>query len=95
MEEWLLSRNVNRRWAEPIDQFSLSVCRAIWETGEQFENTSQLATNTYNAYTNWGGHSLYSYHDRDGLQGHRVSFDRPITSQFEKLGTPVCSVGGE
>ncbi len=38
----------------------------------------QLATNTYNAYTNWGGHSLYSYHDRDGLQGHRVSFDRPL-----------------
>ena len=42
----------------------------------------QLATNTYNAYTNWGGHSLYSYHDRDGLQGHRVSFHRPIRSQF-------------
>lgn len=42
----------------------------------------QLSTNTYNAYTNWGGHSLYSYHDRDGLQGHRVSFDRPQNSQF-------------
>lgn len=42
----------------------------------------QLSTNTYNAYTNWGGHSLYSYHDRDGLQGHRVSFDRPLNSQF-------------
>ncbi|MCC6508510.1 MAG: hypothetical protein IT423_05350, partial [Pirellulaceae bacterium] len=36
----------------------------------------QLSTNTYNAYTNWGGHSLYGYHDRDGIQGHRVSFDR-------------------
>ena len=42
----------------------------------------QLSTNTYNAYTNWGGHSLYSYHDRDGLQGHRVSFDRPLSSQY-------------
>lgn len=42
----------------------------------------QLSTNTYNAYTNWGGHSLYSYHDRDGIQGHRVSFDRPQKSQF-------------
>jgi len=42
----------------------------------------QLATNTYNAYTNWGGHSLYAYHDRDGLQGHRVSFNRPLRSQF-------------
>lgn len=49
----------------------------------------QLATNTYNAYTNWGGHSLYSYHDRDGLQGHRVSFDRPLSSQFEKWELPL------
>ncbi len=48
----------------------------------------QLATNTYNAYTNWGGHSLYSYHDRDGLQGHRVSFDRPVSSQFGKWELP-------
>lgn len=42
----------------------------------------QLATNTYNAYTNWGGHSLYSYHGRNKLQGSRVSFQRPLTSQF-------------
>jgi hypothetical protein len=48
----------------------------------------QLATNTYNAYTNWGGHSLYAYHDRDGIQGHRVSFDRPLASQFEKWELP-------
>ena len=48
----------------------------------------QLSTNTYNAYTNWGGHSLYSYHDRDGLQGHRVSFDRPIQSQFGNWEKP-------
>ncbi|MCS7465235.1 hypothetical protein NZK35_00945 [Stieleria sp. ICT_E10.1] len=48
----------------------------------------QLSTNTYNAYTNWGGHSLYSYHDRDGLQGHQVSFDRPISSQFGKWELP-------
>ena len=50
-----------------------------------------LATNTYNAYTNWGGHSLYSYHDRDGLQGHRVSFDRPMTSQFGKWELPFVA----
>ncbi|MFM8706453.1 MAG: N,N-dimethylformamidase beta subunit family domain-containing protein, partial [Planctomycetia bacterium] len=37
----------------------------------------QLSTNTWNAYTNSGGHSLYSYHDVAGLQGHRVSFNRP------------------
>jgi len=48
----------------------------------------QLSTNTYNAYTNWGGHSLYSFHDRDGLQGHRVSFDRPLRSQFERWELP-------
>jgi hypothetical protein len=48
----------------------------------------QLSTNTYNAYTNWGGHSLYSYHDRDGLQGHRVSFDRPLNSQFSNWELP-------
>jgi hypothetical protein len=56
------------------------------------ENTSillQLSTNTYNAYTNWGGHSLYSYHDRDGLQGHRVSFARPLASQFAKWELPL------
>lgn len=48
----------------------------------------QLATNTYNAYTNWGGHSLYAYHDRDGLQGHRVCFDRPLSSQYSKWEHP-------
>ncbi len=50
----------------------------------------QLSTNTYNAYTNWGGHSLYSYHDRDGLQGHRVSFDRPLQSQFFNWEAPFA-----
>lgn len=56
--------------------------------GERTPILIQLATNTYNAYTNWGGHSLYSYHDRDGLQGHQVSFDRPIASQFGKWELP-------
>lgn len=48
----------------------------------------QLSTNTWNAYTNWGGHSLYGYHDRDGIQGHRVSFDRPIRSQYGNWELP-------
>jgi hypothetical protein len=48
----------------------------------------QLSTNTYNAYTNWGGHSLYSYHDRDGVQGNRVSFARPQSSQFGNWELP-------
>lgn len=42
----------------------------------------QLSTNTYNAYTNWGGYSLYAFHGRHKVQGRRVSFDRPVRSQF-------------
>ena len=37
----------------------------------------QLSTNTYNAYNNWGGFSLYAFHGQGGNQGHRVSFQRP------------------
>jgi hypothetical protein len=42
----------------------------------------QLATNTCNAYCNWGGYSLYAYNGKDRVQGRRVSFDRPIAGQF-------------
>jgi hypothetical protein len=56
--------------------------------GRQSKILLQLSTNTYNAYTVWGGHSLYSYHDRDGLQGHRVSFKRPLHSQFGSWELP-------
>ena len=58
------------------------------EPGKDTRILLQLSTNTYNAYTNWGGHSLYSYHDRDGLQGHRVSFDRPLTSLYPRWELP-------
>jgi hypothetical protein len=51
----------------------------------------QLATNTYNAYNNWGGHSLYAYHARAKLQGHRVSFDRPPASQFSTWEHPFVA----
>jgi len=61
------------------------------EPGKHSRILLQLATNTYNAYTNWGGHSLYSYHDRDGLQGHRVSFDRPQQSQFGNWELPFVA----
>lgn len=40
----------------------------------------QLNTNTYNAYDNWGGYSLYAYNSDGGRQGSKVSFSRPITS---------------
>jgi hypothetical protein len=36
-----------------------------------------LCTNTYQAYNNWGGHSLYAYNSIDGLPAHVLSFDRP------------------
>ena len=48
----------------------------------------QLCTNTYAAYTNWGGFSLYAYHGLSKNQGHRVSFDRPTTSQFPRWEEP-------
>ena len=41
----------------------------------------QLATNTYNAYNNWGGPCLYE-HGPLPLQGDRVSFQRPMARGF-------------
>ena len=37
----------------------------------------QLTTNTYNAYNDWGGFSLYSFNGYANFQGNRVSFHRP------------------
>ena len=51
----------------------------------------QLATNTYNAYNNWGGSSFYAYHGRAGSQGHRVSFDRPLAGFFSKWERPFIN----
>jgi hypothetical protein len=48
----------------------------------------QLATNTYNAYSNWGGYSLYAFNGRFGAQGRRVSFDRPVHTQFPRWEEP-------
>jgi len=42
----------------------------------------QLSTNTYNAYNNWGGFSLYAFNGKANNQGHKVSFLRPPSSQF-------------
>jgi hypothetical protein len=51
----------------------------------------QLATNTYNAYNNWGGFSLYGYNGRANNQGHRVSFHRPGGSQFARWELPFVA----
>ncbi|MSU58338.1 MAG: hypothetical protein EXS35_09180 [Pedosphaera sp.] len=48
----------------------------------------QLTTNTYNAYNNWGGTSLYAYNGRGNVQGNRVSFARPPESQFANWELP-------
>ncbi|MBI1929048.1 hypothetical protein HYR99_32980 [Candidatus Poribacteria bacterium] len=51
----------------------------------------QLATNSYNAYNNWGGYSLYAYHGRSNLQGHRVSFNRPMAGYFSNWELPFVA----
>ena len=48
----------------------------------------QLSANTYNAYNNWGGSSLYAGNSSAKLQGVRVSFDRPPASQFTRWELP-------
>jgi hypothetical protein len=58
------------------------------EPGKNSPVLLQLATNTYNAYTNWGGYSLYAYNGRHKVQGRRVSFDRPQHSQFARWEEP-------
>lgn len=42
----------------------------------------QLCTNTYNAYNNWGGFSIYAYNSLSKNAGHKASFERPTRSQF-------------
>ncbi len=61
------------------------------QPGSQTKILIQLSTNTYNAYNNWGGSSLYSYHGRNHLQGHRVSFDRPLAGQFSNWESPFIA----
>jgi hypothetical protein len=58
------------------------------EPGKSSRVLMQLSTNTYNAYNNWGGFSLYAYNGRGGNQGHRVSFLRPPASQFGNWEQP-------
>lgn len=51
----------------------------------------QLCTNTYNAYNNWGGFSVYAYNSLSNNQGHRVSFERPCPSQFYRWELPFVA----
>ena len=58
------------------------------EPGKRSKILLQLSTNTYNAYTNWGGSSVYAYNSRAKNQGSRVSFERPLSSQFSNWELP-------
>jgi hypothetical protein len=51
----------------------------------------QLTANTYNAYNNWGGSSLYAFHGRANLQGSRVSFNRPLAGFFSNWEQPFVA----
>lgn len=74
----------NRRTAE-VDAFFIVRPK---HPGKNTTILMELCTNTYNAYNNWGGGSLYGFHGRAGLQGHRVSFDRPLEGQFRQWEYP-------
>lgn len=41
----------------------------------------QCAVDTYQAYNNWGGKSLYGFNSQDGNPARKVSFNRPYTVQ--------------
>ncbi len=56
--------------------------------GQRSRILLQLSSNTYNAYNNYGGLCLYSYNARGRVQGHRVSFLRPPSSQFNNWERP-------
>ncbi|MCE2395958.1 hypothetical protein J4G02_15430, partial [Candidatus Poribacteria bacterium] len=70
----------NRRTAEGTLHF---VVRSA-QPGRDTKILLQLATNTYNAYNNWGGYSVYGYHGHNNVQGHRISFDRPMAGLFSR-----------
>jgi hypothetical protein len=54
----------------------------------------QLCSNTYNAYNNWGGFSVYAYNSLSKNQGSRVSFRAARPVAIRPLGTAVRRVGG-
>lgn len=41
----------------------------------------QAAVNTWQAYNNWGGKSLYDFNSSNGVPATRVSFDRPLVER--------------
>jgi hypothetical protein len=79
------------RFVERGRRTAESSCFFVVRTATPGQDTKillQLSANTYNAYNNWGGSSLYAYNGRAGIQGNRVSFDRPPSSQFRNWELP-------
>lgn len=74
-----------RRTAESSCFF---VLRAL-HPGSHSKILLELSTNTYNAYNNWGGYSLYGFNGHANVQGNRVSFLRPPASQFGSWEQPL------
>ena len=77
----------NRRTAEGAMFFVVKSA----QPGRSTKMLIQLATNTYNAYNNWAGYSLYGYQGRGKLQGHRVSFNRPLAGFFSRWELPFVA----
>jgi hypothetical protein len=48
----------------------------------------QVPVNTWQAYNNWGGKSLYPF-SVDGIRARRVSFDRPFDWQWRGAQSPL------
>ena len=77
----------NRRTAEGGCYFILRAANP----GENSKILLQFSVNTYNAYNNWGGSSLYGFHGRAKLQGNRVSFHRPPRTLFPNWEAPFVT----
>ncbi len=58
------------------------------EPGKNSKVLLQICSNTYNAYNNWGGFSVYAYNSLSKNQGSKVSFERPARSQFSSWEQP-------
>ncbi|SFJ73860.1 N,N-dimethylformamidase beta subunit family domain-containing protein [Thermoflavimicrobium dichotomicum] len=54
----------------------------VTETHPEADFAVQIATNSYHAYDNWGGKSLYSYNSKGGKQAYQVSFNRPFRNYY-------------
>lgn len=87
----LRAADVGGKWSHrgkrTAESSAFFVVRAA-HPGEKAKVLLQLCTNTYNAYNNWGGSSVYAYNSLANNQGHRVSFDRPGASQFSRWELP-------